>query len=355
MRFRTPNLVGSATWSRAFCLPGRPLSRAGSRVPEVGPTSTRPLRPKSAIVRILVASHIFPAALAELSLRHELVLAIGKPEDELKRLIPGCQALLFRSGVQITASVMESSPELRLVVRAGSGIDNIDLDYVRKRGLELARVPGPGAQAVAEMTFALVLGLARQVLIADRALREGRWIKHEVRGHLLHGKTLGVYGAGNIGYRVARMGAAWGMRVLACVEHPSEERRRAFADDGVVLADPDAVLSHADFFGVHLPLTPATRGLIGASELAEMKPTAFLVTLARGGVVDESALLKALESGRLAGAGLDVHESEGDGHVSPLASLPNVILTPHIGATTIDSQRVIGEKIVQIVDGFDSR
>lgn len=317
------------------------------------PSSARPIHPlEGASVKILVASPISPRALEELRLRHELIDAVGRPEEELEKLIAGCDALLFRSGVQITAPVMRSSPQLRLVVRAGSGIDNIDLEYVKERGLELVRVPGPGAQAVAEMTFALILGLARQVLTADRALREGRWIKHQVRGHLLHGKTLGVYGAGNIGFKVARMGAAWGMRVLACVERPTSERRARFREDGVELESSQVLLSEADFVSVHVPLTEATTRLIGRSELARMKPTAFLVTLARGGVVDEAALFEALETGRLAGAGLDVHEQEGDGHVSPLASLPNVILTPHIGATTVDTQDIIGEKIVEIVDSF---
>jgi phosphoglycerate dehydrogenase-like enzyme len=303
-------------------------------------------------MRILVASPVSPRALEELAHRHEIVDAVGQPEEELRRRIAGCEALLFRSGVQITARVMQGSPGLRLVVRAGSGIDNIDLEYVRGSGIELARVPGPGAQAVAEMTFALILGLARQMLPADRALREGHWTKHQVRGRLLHEKTLGVYGAGNIGAKVARMGAAWGMRVLACVENPTPERTASFEEDGITLEPADVLMAEADFLSIHVPLNEATRGLIGRPELARMKPTAFLVTLARGGVVDESALLEALEEGRLAGAGLDVHEREGEGRVSPLAGLPNVILTPHIGATTVDTQDIIGARIVEIVEAF---
>lgn len=319
-----------------------------------GPASASTAHPyEDTNLRILVASQISPRALERLGRQHEIVDAVGLPEEELKERIAGCDALLFRSGVQITAAVMESSPELRLVVRAGSGIDNIDLGYVAERGLRLERVPGPGAQAVAEMTFALILGLARQMLPADRALREGRWTKHLVRGRLLHGKTLGVYGAGNIGSKVARMGAAWGMRVLACVEHPTPERRQEFAQHDITLASSDALLSDSDFLSLHVPLNDATRGLIGPEELSRMKPTAFLITLARGGVVDESALLEALKQQRLAGAGLDVHEREGDGHISPLAALPNVILTPHIGATTVDTQDVIGDRIVEIVEAFD--
>ncbi|MDX1645749.1 MAG: NAD(P)-dependent oxidoreductase [Longimicrobiales bacterium] len=303
-------------------------------------------------MRILVASQISPVALEELAKHHEIVEAVNQPEDVLEERIAGCHALLFRSGVQITADVMAASPDLQLVVRAGSGIDNIDLDYVAERGIALARVPGPGARAVAEMTFALMLGLARQMLPADRALREGRWTKYQVRGHLLHGKTLGVYGAGNIGSRVARMGVAWGMRVLACVEENTPERRREFAEEGITLASPETLLSEGDFVTLHVPLNDETRGLIGREELARMKPSAFLVTLARGGVVDEAALLEALEAGELAGAGLDVHENEGEGHVSPLAHRSDVILTPHIGATTVDTQDIIGARIVEIVEEF---
>jgi len=305
-------------------------------------------------VKILLASPISPKALEKLSLRHELVDAVGRSEAELKGLIAGCDALVFRSGVQITGPVMQSAPGLRLIVRAGSGIDNIDLGYVEQQGLHLERVPGPGAQAVAEMAFALMLGLARQMLPADRALREGHWTKHQVRGRLLQGKTLGVYGAGNIGFKVAQMGAAWGMRVLACVEHPSADRKRLFEDQGVRLESAETLLAESDFLSIHVPLNEATRHLIGRPELAKMKPGAFLVTLARGGVIDEDALFEALEGGRLAGAGLDVHEREGEGEVSRLASLPSVILTPHIGATTVDTQDIIGDRIVEIIEGFES-
>ena len=310
---------------------------------------------RQAILRILLASPISPRAVDALRSRHELIDAVGQPEGELRRLIAGCDALVFRSGVQITAPVMESSPELRLIVRGGSGTDNIDMDYVERRGLRLVRVPGPGAQAVAEMAFALILGLARQLVIADAALREGHWIKHEVRGHLLQGKTLGVYGAGNIGFKVAQMGAAWGMRVLACVQNPTPERERSFREQGIELQAGHVLLSESDYLSIHVPLNAATTGLIRRPELEKMKAGAFLVTLARGGVVDEDALFEALESGRLAGAGLDVHAREGEGEVSRLAALPNVILTPHIGATTVDTQDIIGAKIVEIIDGFGSQ
>lgn len=303
-------------------------------------------------MRLLLASQIDGDAEGQLRRRHDVVRCIGASEPELASRAKDRHAIVFRSGVSIGPSVLEA-PELRLLVRAGSGLDNLDMEAVTARGIELRRVPGPGAQAVAEMTFAHMLGLARQLPLADRLLRQGHWAKGELEAYNLAGKTLGVIGLGSIGTRVAELGAAWGMRVIGCVENPSEARRRAYADKGIeLLPECAAVLELADFVSVHVPLDDDTRALIGAAELARMKPTAFLVNIARGGVVDEAALLEALRDGRLAGAGLDVHVDEGEGRVSPLADLPNVILTPHIGAATVDAQREIGRIVVDIVDGF---
>ncbi len=237
------------------------------------------------------------------------------------------------------------------MIRAGSGLDNIDLEYARNRGLELIRIPGPGAQSVAELAFGLMLNLARQVVLADRLLRQGRWAKHELTGYLLTGKRLGIIGTGNIGSRVGWLGAAWGMDVIGCVEHPSSDRARELQAMGIRLTDMDEVLRTADFVTVHVPLKDATHHLIDAQALARMKPGAFLTNLARGGVVDEAALYRALSAdGGVAGAGMDVHECEGEGVISPLAMLPNVVLTPHIGAMAIDAQRQIGERVIEIVE-----
>jgi len=303
-------------------------------------------------MRLLLASRIDEDAEEVLRSRHDVVGAIGATEPELAERAHDRHAIVFRSGVSLGSSVLEA-PDLRLLVRAGSGLDNLDMETVNARGIELQRVPGPGAQAVAEMTFAHMLGLARQLPLADRLLRQGRWAKGELQAYNLHGKTLGVIGLGSIGTRVAELGAAWGMEVVGCVANPSEGRRRKYADKGIeLLPDCGAVLERSDFVSVHVPLDDDTRGLLGAAELLRMKPTAFLVNIARGGVVDEDALLEALRDGRLAGAGLDVHVREGEGQVSPLAELPNVILSPHIGAATVDAQREIGRIVVDIVDRF---
>jgi phosphoglycerate dehydrogenase-like enzyme len=181
-------------------------------------------------------------------------------------------------------------------------------------------------------------------------------MKHNWEGRLLRGRTLGVVGLGSIGGRVAEMGVAWGMRVCGCVEHPTAERTRSFAERGIELADLDDVVRRADLLSIHVPLKDSTRGLIGPRVLAEMKPGSYLMNLARGGIVDETALRDALiDRSRLHGAALDVHEREIDGVVSPLASLPNVVLTPHIGAMALDAQREIGRRVNEIVDGFADR
>jgi D-3-phosphoglycerate dehydrogenase len=304
------------------------------------------------MMKILIASKIDPTSIEKLEENHEVICAFGADQEVLKSLIKDRDILVFRSGVKISAEVMAAAPDLKLLLRAGSGVDNLDMEYVNQRGLRLVRIPGPGAKAVAEMTFALMLALARNLLEADRLTRQGHWAKNELYGHLLTGKVLGVLGAGNIGSVVGHLGAAWGMKVLACVEHPSSDRAEQFERAGIELTSCEELLSRADFVSVHVPLKDSNRNLINDEMLAYMKPGAFLVNIARGGIVDEDALYRALIEGRLSGAALDVHKAEGEGKVSPLAELKNVILTPHIGANTVDSQREIGEIIVDSVEAF---
>ena len=305
-------------------------------------------------MKILLASRIDPGAESRLRASHDVTCAYGAPEAELRAAIADREVLVFRSGVQITGPVIEDAKRLVLIVRAGSGMDNIDLAVVERRRIAFERIPGPGARAVAEMAFALMLALARNVLRADRLLRQGRFAKPEMTGYLLQGKTLGVVGAGNIGSKVGQMGVAWGMRVLGCTENGGERDAERLAALGIRCAPLDEVLRRSDFVSVNVPLKDSTRNLIDADALGRMKRGAFLVNLARGGVVDERALHHALASGHLGGAALDVHEREGDGIVSPLAGLDNVVLTPHIGASTHDTQREIGEQIVAVIESLGS-
>lgn len=303
-------------------------------------------------MNILIASSIYPKAIEKLRDQHDVICAFNADEETLESLIKDREVLIFRSGVQITAEVMEQGPDLRLILRAGSGVDNIDLDYVERHGLRLVRIPGPGAKAVAELSFAMMLVLARNVLKADNLLREGCWAKREMTGYLLTGKVLGIIGMGNIGTRVAELGVAWGMEVIGCVEHPSPERAARFQEQNICLTDCAEVLANADFVSIHVPLKDSTQYMIDGQALRSMKRGAFLFNLARGGVVDESALYQALTEDHLAGAGLDVHEAEGNGNISPFADLSNVVLTPHIGAGTFDSQREIGDIVVNLINTY---
>jgi D-3-phosphoglycerate dehydrogenase len=305
-------------------------------------------------MRILIASQISPASLHELQTHHDVRIAIGAGEAELAAAAADREAIVFRSGVTIGPAALQA-PDLRLLVRAGSGLDNLDLALVRERGIRLVRIPGPGAQAVAELTFGLMIALARSIVLADRHLRDAHWVKSELVGYNLRGKTLGIIGLGSIGTRVAALGSAWGMHPIGVVEHPTDDRARRFADLGIRLATLETVMAEADFITVHVPLSSATRGLIGAPELALVKPGAYLVNIARGGVVDESALADALRpGGPLRGAGLNVHVAEGEGKRSPLADFPNVVLTPHIGAQTVDAQEEIGREVVAIIEAAAS-
>ena len=233
-------------------------------------------------MRLLIASSIHSEAIAALQRHHDVVCAFNAPEEQLRALVPDREALIFRSGVQISARVMEAAPHLRLLLRAGSGTDNIDLDYVYRNHLTLIRIPGPGAKAVAELSFSLMLNLARNVIPANEQWQQGHWVKKEMTGYNLTGKVLGIVGAGNIGSRVGQLGAAWGMEVLGCVEIPTPAEAERLAALGIRLASFEEVLERSDFVSVHVPLMPSTRYLIDEAALARMKTGAFLVNLARG-------------------------------------------------------------------------
>ena len=304
-------------------------------------------------MKILVVSPLDPAALAALEREHDLRVALNPPEPELRAAIADREVVIVRSGVMLSGEVLACADDLRLVVRAGSGLDNIDLDAARARGVRVVRIPGVSGPPVAEMTFALLLSLARNVVVADRELRRGHWPKARLGGPLLRGKTLGVVGAGNIGGLVGEMGRAWGMRVLGCVARPDDRVAAALRGRGIELADFETVVSEADFLTLHVPLDDATHHLVDADVLDRMKPGSLLVNMARGGVVEEKALLEALTHGRtVVGAALDVHETEGEGVLSPLGELDNVVLTPHIGAMALDSQRLIGVRALELITAY---
>jgi D-3-phosphoglycerate dehydrogenase / 2-oxoglutarate reductase len=242
-------------------------------------------------------------------------------EDEMVELVQGCAGLIV--GVDpVTTRVLEAGP-LRVVVKYGSGMDNIDLAAAEALGVRVSSTPGANARSVAELAVALLLALARNVTLHDRSVRAGSWTR--VTGSELAGKRLGIVGYGAIGREVARIAQGLGLEVVA--HDPLLEK----AD--VPLIPLDELYTTSDAVSLHLPLTAETRGLVGVEELAAMKPTAFLLNTARGGLVDEEALADALRSGRLAGAALDGFAEEPLGD-SPLRELDNVVLSPHAGAAT---------------------
>ncbi len=303
-------------------------------------------------MKIALVSPIDAAAIELLAARHDVVPAVGLGGAELERAVADAEVLIVRSGVTISAGLLRQAPQARLVVRAGSGLDSLDVEYMREAGIRVVRTPGPGARAVAEMTFGLILAVGRRIAEADRLVRQGRWTKPELAGHLLAESVLGIVGLGNIGCTVGRLGAAWGMRVVGCDIVDGDAFRTRMSGLGIEQVGLDEVVSAADVVAIHVPLLPSTRHLIDRGVLARMKPGSILVNIARGGIVDEEALLESLSSGHLGGAALDVHEREGHG-VPPLAALDNVVLTPHIGAMAVESQRLIGRRVIELVAAFE--
>ena len=306
-------------------------------------------------MKILIISSIDSETINRLSSQHDVVCAFSTKGGELKDLLKDCEVLIFRSGTDLSADTLASANRLRALIRAGSGTDNVDLEYVYGHSIRLETIPEPGARAVAEMAFALMLALSRNIVVAHQSLSKGLWIKSELQGHLITGKKLGIVGLGRIGLMVAELGAAWGMRPIACVKRPTQERVEMLRLRGIQIVHFDEVVAESDILSLHVPLNDSTFHLINSEVLSRMKAEALLINLARGGVVDEKALFTALtEKGRPGGAALDVHEHEGSGKISPLAGLPNVVLTPHIGAMAAESQREIGRRTVEIVDSIAS-
>ena len=303
-------------------------------------------------MKILVASQLEQSAIHQLQRHHDVICTFDHPTADLFSLVHDREVLVFRSGVEIARALVECAPDLKLLVRAGCGLDNLDCEYVRKRGIVLRRIPEPAAQAVAEMALAFMFGLARNIRQADAMLRQGRWAKDTLEGHLLAGKVLGIVGAGNIGSRLGVLASTIGMKSIGCTADSTPAVVQSLREKGITVADFDTVLASADFVSVHVPLSKSTRNLINGRALSLMKEGSYLINLARGGVVDEIALYAALASGRLRGAALDVHEHEGQGQISPLAQLPNILLTPHIGASTVETQQQIGVRVVEIIEEF---
>jgi D-3-phosphoglycerate dehydrogenase len=268
--------------------------------------------------------------------------------DGLAASLGAADALIVRSATQVTEQILEAAPKLRVVGRAGVGVDNIDLDAATRRGVLVMNTPGGNAVSVAEHTLALLMAVARRIPQHSAAIHAGRWEKSGAQGVELRGKTLGLVGLGRVGNEVARRARAMEMLVLAYDPYVSESAAR---DAGVELSGLTELLARSDFVSLHAALSPSTEKLINAEALAKFKPGAVLVNAARGELVDEVALADALHSGKLSGAGLDVFAEEPPKN-SLLLGLPNAVFTPHIAGSTREAQEEVGTLIAQQVHDF---
>ncbi|MFF1282833.1 hydroxyacid dehydrogenase [Streptomyces sp. NPDC058299] len=292
---------------------------------------------------IVVVSDALPGdTVAALEVTCEVRHVDGRDRLALFAALPDADALIIRSGTRVDAEVLDRAPRLRVVARAGVGLDNVDTATARARGITVVNAPDSNTVSVAELTVGLIVASVRHVKAAARSLTDGEWRRSDFVGAELAGRTLGIVGYGRVGRQVARRLAAFDMRILA--HDPYADT----AGGDVRVTGLDELLASSDVVTLHLPKTPQTTGLVGARELALMKPTALLVNTSRGGIVDEDALARALREGRPAGAALDVFATEPPGR-SPLLALPNVLGTPHLGAGTHDAQLRAGREVVQKV------
>ncbi|HEV8185046.1 MAG TPA: phosphoglycerate dehydrogenase [Chthoniobacterales bacterium] len=299
--------------------------------------------------KILVADPISSSGVAELARDGALdvEVRIGLDAAELIRIIPEFSGLVVRSETKVTAAVLQAASKLRVVGRAGVGIDNVDVETATRRGIIVMNAPGGNTVSTAEHAFSLLLCAARKIPQADAMVRSGNWSRKEFQGVELHNKTLGIIGMGRIGSELSRRAIAFGMRVLAFDPYLSATRARALQVD--LVDDLDDLLPAADFITLHTPLTPETHHLLDAARLARTKSGVRIINCARGGLIDEIALTVALQSGHVAAAALDVFETEPLPLDSPLRKLPNLVITPHLGASTAEAQESVGIEIAQSI------
>jgi len=276
-----------------------------------------------------------------------------KPEistEELKKIVPDYDVLIVRSRTKVTTEIIRCGKRLKIIGRVGVGLDNVDVRSAEEMGITVLNTPETAATAVAELTIGLTLSLARKIPQADRSMKEGKWIKKELEGWQLKGKTLGLIGFGNIGMKVAEIAKSFGMRILVNKRTPPSQE--LLEKTGARFVPLEELLKESDIVSLHVPLTKETCKMIGARELNLMRDGAFLINTSRGAIIDEEALWKALQSGKLGGAALDVYESEPPTD-HRLINLANIVCTPHIGAQTEEAQRDasirLAEKIINML------
>jgi D-3-phosphoglycerate dehydrogenase len=297
--------------------------------------------------KVFVADPISQRGVNELAVGGDLDVTVqtGLKEDQLVALIPEYAALVVRSETKVSARVLEAATHLKVVGRAGVGVDNVDVETATKRGVIVMNTPGGNTISTAEHAFSLMVATARNIPQADASVKAGKWDRKTFVGVELYNKTLAILGMGRIGTELARRAIAFGMRVLAYDPYLSASRARSLQ---VELVDKlDEILPRADFITMHMPLTAETKNMLDASRLANTRKGVRIINCARGGLVDEQALAAALRSGHVAAAALDVFEQEPLPANHPLRGLPNVVLTPHLGASTAEAQEGVGLEVAQ--------
>lgn len=302
--------------------------------------------------RILAADGVSPKGIALLaeSPHFQVETSGGLKEDELIARIGELDALIVRSQTKVTAKALAAATRLKVIGRAGVGVDNVNVEAATERGIVVMNTPGGNTISTAEHTFSLMLSLARKIPQAHASMVAGKWDRKSFEGTELCGKTLGIVGMGRIGGEVARRAIAFGMNVIAYDPYLVQSRARSLQ---VELADElSGLLTRADFITVHMPLTAETKNILNAETIAKCKPGVRIINCARGGLVDEAALLAGLKSGQVGGAALDVYEKEPPAEDMAFRALPNVVLTPHLGASTAEAQESVGVEIAQAISEY---
>ncbi len=294
---------------------------------------------------VLIADKLAESTVEALGDQVEVRWVDGPNREKLLAAVPEADALLVRSATTVDAEVLAAAPKLKIVARAGVGLDNVDVDAATARGVLVVNAPTSNIHSAAEHAIALLLAAAREIPAADASLRERTWKRSSFSGTEVFGKTVGVVGLGRIGQLVAQRLAAFGTKVIAYDPYVSAARA---AQLGIELLALDELLARSDFISVHLPKTPETAGLIGAEALAKTKPGVIIVNAARGGLIDEQALVEAVRSGQVRAAGVDVFSKE-PATDSPLFDLPQVVVTPHLGASTGEAQDRAGTDVAASV------
>lgn len=286
-------------------------------------------------MKILVTDPVSEKGVAVLKEKYQVDVMLKLPQEEIIKIIPGYDALVVRSETKVTKAVIEAADNLKVIGRAGVGVDNIDVEAATKKGVIVLNAPEGNTVAATEHTMAMMLALARNVAQAHGTMQQGKWDRGKFMGVELRGKTLSILGLGRIGTGIAKRAIAMEMEVLAYDPFISADHAKAL---GIELVELEEAIVKADFITLHLPLTPETKYLLNKDAFAKMKDGVRIVNCARGGVIHEADLAEALKTGKVAGAAIDVFEKEPIDPANPLIGLPNVVLTPHLGASTAEAQ-----------------